>query len=440
MSARPSLLFLSPVLPAADGNGLAMRAGVFLETYARRFDVTLVILPVAQPAGTPAILPAFVTRHARHVEILSVEETIHPLYALISRLADPAERRAAFARYPRPQLCRYAPQAVAEALQLRLDSVDFALVHVERLYMAPLADPYLDRCRCILDLDEDDAETHRAIAALRRRNGEIMAAEADEAEAGKFQALQGQYLSRFDLVLTAAKPEARALGSRHPGAKLDVVPNAVRPPASSGQGDSEPANEVIDLLMVGTLGYYPNADAAQFLCREILPWLSQAGAPPPRLSIVGRAPRAEVQALAAIPGVTVWPDVADVLPFYRNARIAVVPIRAGGGSRIKILEAFAHGVPVVSTGIGAAGLDVGHGEHLLIADSAADFAVAVRRLWEDRALRTRLVAQGRRLLDACHYVKTVAERLESLADPAFGVIDCARQFNRFCKSKPPCNE
>src|SRR3954462_14467402 len=98
MSPRPALLFLSPVLPAADGNGLAMRAGVFLEAYARRFDVTLVVLPVAQPAGAPGSLPNFVTRHARRVEILPIEETIHPLYALISRLADPAERGAALAR------------------------------------------------------------------------------------------------------------------------------------------------------------------------------------------------------------------------------------------------------------------------------------------------------------------------------------------------------
>jgi glycosyltransferase involved in cell wall biosynthesis len=144
--------------------------------------------------------------------------------------------------------------------------------------------------------------------------------------------------------------------------------------------------------------------------------------------------------LAAIPGVQVWPDVADVAPLYRNAKIAVAPIRAGGGSRVKILEAFAHGVPVVSTGIGAAGLAVGDDEHLLIADSAADFALAVRRLWGDQALRTRLAAQARGLLEASYHAERVIEYIEALADPTSLVIDCARPSIHFRKSEPPCDE
>jgi glycosyltransferase involved in cell wall biosynthesis len=106
-----------------------------------------------------------------------------------------------------------------------------------------------------------------------------------------------------------------------------------------------------------------------------------------------------------------------VAPFYRNAKIAVAPLRAGGGSRVKILEAFAHDVPVVSTAIGAVGLAVGQGEHLLIADGAADFAVAVRRLWEDGALRARLAARARGLLEACYHIERAIQRVEALADP-----------------------
>jgi len=122
-------------------------------------------------------------------------------------------------------------------------------------------------------------------------------------------------------------------------------------------------------------------------------------------------------------------DVASLAPYYAAARMAVVPIRAGGGSRIKILEAFAHGRPVIATRLGAEGLGVVDEQHLLIADTAEDFAASARRLLADTALAERLVYQARALVEQRYalerVVSAIEKTIEPLADPPDGVIECA---------------
>src|SRR5271157_1579382 len=148
-----------------------MRAGVFLEAYARRFDITLAVLPIAE-AGFGLAASGFARRHARRVEILPLEPLLHPHFRLIARLRDPIERQAALARYGRPRLCSYDAVAAGEMLWSRLGETGFDALHVERLYLAPLADTVPRPRHAILDLDEDDGATHRSIGHLHALNGE----------------------------------------------------------------------------------------------------------------------------------------------------------------------------------------------------------------------------------------------------------------------------
>jgi glycosyltransferase involved in cell wall biosynthesis len=424
MSNRPSLLFVSPTLPALGGNGLAMRMGVFLEAYARNFEVTLVIVPLSGQAAGDAP-SSFIQRHAARTIVLPMDRLLHPLFQLIARHRDPAARRAAMRAYPRPHLFFYDPIVARELLARHLGSQHFALVHAGRSYTAPLVEAYLGRSRCVLDLDEDDGHTLRSIAALLAANGDQAGADDEIADAAKYETLIGEYLPRFDLSLVASEKEAAALSRRYPAAALGVIPNAIRHPAPRGESPI-PADLVapIDFLMVGSLGYYPNADAAQFFCRDILPRIGQG-----RVTILGSRPPASILALGKRPGISVLADVALPSPYYAAARIAVVPIRAGGGSRIKILEAFAHGRPVVATRLGAEGLGVVDGQHLLIADTADDFAACARRLAADPDLAARLVSQAHRLVEQRYALGRVASMIEKaiepLADPPDGVIECA---------------
>lgn len=417
MAARPPLLFIAPIMPADGGNGLAMRMGVFLEAYARRFAVSLVVAPIAGQlaAGEPT---PFVTRHAERVVVLSLERALHPLFQLIARHRDPAARRAAMRAYPRPRSCFYDPALLRDAMVERLGAEShFAMVHVGRLYMAPLAETYFGHTRCILDMDDDDARTLRRIGALRAANGDMAGGEDDAADAGKFEALASEYLPRFSLCLVSSESDKASLESRHPGGTIGVVENAIRP-AKTAAADGGIAP--IDLLMVGSLGYYPNVDAAMFFCREVLPRLG-----PANLTILGSRPGPAVTALGRTKGVSIAADVPDPAPYYAVSRVVVAPIRAGGGSRIKILEAFAQGRPVVSTRLGAEGLDVADGRHLLLADQADDFAAAIQRLLDDADLSGRLVVAAHQLVVERYDVGRIVARIESLADQPGAMIECA---------------
>lgn len=150
------------------------------------------------------------------------------------------------------------------------------------------------------------------------------------------------------------------------------------------------------LLYVGTMSWHPNASAARFLAEHVLPEV-QRSIPDARLRLVGRDPPPEVRDLARYPGVEVTGGVPDVIPYLRHAHVLAVPLEVGGGTRLKILEAFAAGLPVVSTPIGAEGIECTDATQLLVADRA-NFAGAVTRVLADSALGCRLATAARHLV------------------------------------------
>jgi len=164
------------------------------------------------------------------------------------------------------------------------------------------------------------------------------------------------------------------------------------------------------ILMTGTLGYVPNMDAARWMIREILPTVRQS-IPTARLDLVGAAPPNWLLKQSN-DAVVVHGNVPDIQPFYEGADVFVAPLRAGGGTRLKILEALTIGVPVVSTSLGAAGLKVEDGRHLLLADDAVSFGTAVVRLLTEASLRRRLIDAGRALVESTYDWRLIARDYE----------------------------
>ncbi|HUS16326.1 MAG TPA: glycosyltransferase family 4 protein, partial [Chloroflexia bacterium] len=152
------------------------------------------------------------------------------------------------------------------------------------------------------------------------------------------------------------------------------------------------------LLFVGNFNHPPNVDAAVWLVEAILP-IVRAECPGVRLLLVGKDPPSAVRALASA-GVAVTGTVPEVAPYLREATVFVAPLRQGGGMRIKVLEALASGIPVITTPVGAAGIVAQPGRDLLVAEDAAAFAAAALRALEDPALRDRLGAAGAALAHA----------------------------------------
>lgn len=216
---------------------------------------------------------------------------------------------------------------------------------------------------------------------------------------------------RFDRRVTVTDHDRKLLLRASPGLAFDVVPNGVdtRSLAPMPFSDGPAA-----LVFVGSMAYKPCEDAAVWLVRKILPLVRQQLGEV-QVWIVGRDPGRRVKELAG-DGVFVTGEVADVIPFYARATVAVAPLRAGSGSRLKILEAMALGRPLVSTSIGAEGLEVKNGTHLLVADEPADFAAAIVKLICDEDLRNALAVAARGLVELRHGWDDRAEELLQIYD------------------------
>jgi glycosyltransferase involved in cell wall biosynthesis len=172
-----------------------------------------------------------------------------------------------------------------------------------------------------------------------------------------------------------------------------VVANVVPPPPEESRAPGGP----FTFLFVGSLDYAPNKEGALFFCSSVLPLLRQVSAERFQVLIVGRRPEPAICQLEEIEDVSVIADPPDVGPYYRRADACIAPIYSGGGTRIKILEAFSYRLPVISTTIGAEGLGLIPAQHAVIADTAADFAAACHRLQTDPADRERLAEAGYQL-------------------------------------------
>jgi len=447
--SKPALLFLSPIMPALGGNGLAMRAGATLEALAADYTVHLLVIPVAGPAGPPG---DEVRRWCARILVHPAGRHVDPLFRLIAGVRDPDERLTALLAYPRPALCRFATSAsVREAAELARGPA-YQAVHTFRLYLAPFAEPYLAQpgLEVRLDLDDDDVTTHRRIAGLLREDGDERAARAEGSQADRYEAMAAALLPRFDRVYVAAPADRDRVAARHPGTGVAVLENVVRLP---GPVAPPPDGEPFTFVFMANFGYYPNADAARYFCAQVLPPLRAGARRPFLVRFVGADPPAAVARLADEPEVTVTGRVADVTPWYQSAHAVVVPVRAGGGTRIKVLEAFAHGRPVVSTSVGAEGLDVTPGRHLLLADTPADFAAAAVRLMNEPALgraladqagawvRQRVLARLREPLAARPAPLPVPGRQTGRPRPAWGQrLIASADRSRYCSSADPGSE
>lgn len=422
VAARPGqgpILMLSPVMPDETGSGIAQRAGVQLRALASLGPVHLLVIPVLETPPKPSALAA---QHAARIGRLDLAGLIDPHAALIARLRDPAARRDAWLQYPRPYLTRFGTSAGAAAVAAWCGSERYAALHVQRLYLAPFLEALrraLPGVPTVLDLDDDEALTRQRIADLHRANGDEQLTLFEDTEARKFADLARRELPRFSRVLVCSEQDARRLADAHPGARFAIVPNAA-PHIPEPVMRPERPGTTVRLLFVGTMGYLPNEDAARYLCRSVLPALRAGTRRKLRVDIVGPGGPERLADLADDASVHLHGWVRDLASVYAAADVAVAPIRAGGGTRIKILEAFARHVPVVATHLGAEGLDVVDGTHLRLADDPASFAHACLDIATRPERGTQLAANAAALVRDRHGVEKVAERLRAVyADLGF---------------------
>jgi glycosyltransferase involved in cell wall biosynthesis len=289
----------------------------------------------------------------------------------------------------------------------------FDVIHVFRLAALPLAKPYLSAAgRRHLDLDDIESRTHRRIETIARANGHAVMAAWAQAECRRFELLEIAAFRKFDRVYVCSEADRTSLAARCP-VELQVLPNVVRlqepPPGPPPRSPDEPFR----FLFIGTMDYYPNFDAYHWFCNEVLPILRRMARANFIVEVAGfeSAGRLEPHESVCLAG-----EVPDVRPLYERAHAVIVPLRAGGGTRIKILEAFAFGRPVISTTIGAEGIEATPDRDILLADSPEAFAAACAELISNPDLGRHLAWNALRLVQESYSESALRRIVQSLPE------------------------
>ncbi len=232
----------------------------------------------------------------------------------------------------------------------------------------------------------------------------------------KLRRYEAAICRQVDAVLAVSQVDREILARLAPRTPVALIPNGMDLSVYPEE-NSPPALDPPTLIFVGKMDYRPNIDAALWFGQEVFPRI-QAGWPGVRFQIVGMNPSSRLDALRSNPGIQITGAVADVRPYIRRAAVYVAPLRVGGGTRFKVLEALLSGTPLVSTRLGVEGIDVEDGRHLLLADTPQEFAQAVSRLLEsqhtDRALVQELTREARRFVAARYDWERILPRLEAV--------------------------
>jgi glycosyltransferase involved in cell wall biosynthesis len=389
-SEGPRMLFITPVIPDVTGGGLAMRAGMVLQLLASRYRVWLLVASVYSDPTEP--VPELYDDLCEEWAVMSVTS---------------AQRQNVS--------CPWEPMLeVATGEDMVFSDVEFDVIHVFRLYTLPFARLFLHgtggrRPERHLDIDDIESRAHERIAHRYRLLRDLSRAEMHEQMARHYKAFEDQVLKDFDRIYVCSQRDREELLSRG-SSEVCVLPNAVTLPVAPVQQQAEPFR----FLFVGTVSYFPNQDAVIFFCTKVLPRLRKIAPRPVSLTVVGAGvPRQAWWVL--VPEVILAGTVTDVEPYYRSADAVVVPILAGGGTRIKALEAFACRRPVITTSIGVEGLDVSDEVEVLIADTAKAFAEQCVRLMTEPELGERLTSNAYAALTRSYTIDAVARTFDALA-------------------------
>lgn len=402
MAARPRVLFLSQCLPYPPHSGVVNRTFNILRQLQVGYDVDLVAFSrvshqpdraageaardalrnvvafVAEPTPIPSehSAPRKIWDHLRSV----VSGRAYTHYQYYSRQF--ATRLRAVLRTRTPDL-------------VHLDSLDFHR-WLPELPQVPITCTHHDIESGLLRL-----RARRLDQTVRRHYMLLQAARVER--------LERELCPRLALNVVMSDVDAQRLRALAPGAATVVVPNGTDTEYFRPNGAVSVAGRV---AFVGPTHSHPNRDAVEFLLQEIWPKIHAADRSA-SMRLIGQNSPEDRARYDAEPGVTALGHLADMRPALAAARCCVVPIRIGGGTRLKILDAWAMGKAVVSTAIGCEGLDAVDGENILIRDTPDAIASAVLQILRDAQLRARLERNGRRTATETYTWSVVGQRMRS---------------------------
>ncbi|MBI3944299.1 MAG: glycosyltransferase [Armatimonadetes bacterium] len=384
-------LIVAPSIPYPPTWGFGIRVYELARHLARRHHVTLLACAEAGQEEDIAAMAA-------------VGVTVHPV--ITAGASAVAKRRGQLASLLSPaSFQRRSAQtpAVQAAIDALLARDRFDLIQVESSQMGGF--DFHGHPRVLLDEHNIEYEllyrTYRAERSPARRLFNWM-------EYRKLRREERQCWNHAAGCILTSEREERIVRAHAPGKPTATVPNGVDVDTFRPAGVPVAPGRIV---FTGLMRYRPNADAALYFTREILPLIHRER-PDATFVVVGMGPPAEVERLAG-PRVIVTGEVPDVRPHLASAAVCVVPLRIGSGTRLKVLEGLAMGKAMVSTTLGCEGIRARDREHLLVADSPAAFARAVVRILAEPALAASLGRRGRALVEREYSWAQAAQHLEA---------------------------
>ncbi len=389
------VLLLTQVLPYPPDSGPKVKTWNVLKYLAQHHEVTL----ASFVRGDQSDEVRHLKKYCRAVHTVPIQRgTIRDMWYM----------GLSFLRNQPFLMVRDDRAAMRHLLDRLASETQFDIVHADQLNMAQYASR-VPGARKILD-------AHNALWVLYRRLWETMDPGPKKWLLNRdwrlLKSYEGQICRQFEATLAVSQEDKIAL-EQAAGQPLNItiIPIAV---------DTDEVTEVSrqtessHILHIGTMFWPPNIDGILWFLREVLP-LIHARQPDVVVDLVGAKPPPEILAFNDNGNrVNVTGYVADPTPFLESARVMIVPLRAGGGMRVKILNAMAQGLPIVSTTIGCEGIAVEAFRHLLIADTPEDFARATLRLLEDQHLADELGRNGRQLIQSTYDYRMACRPLEDV--------------------------
>lgn len=373
-NARPRALLVAPEVPYPVVGGGALRTASLIEYLAAGYQVDVITF---QEAGKPHAAEAFPRGLAGRIDVIELPFHSEKLVARVLRNA----RR--FARGAPPLVDRYS--GFSHQLTQIINGRTYDLCLVEHFWCAGYVDVLRAHCsRVVLDL-------HNIESVLLARYGDAegrVLGSAFKRLAAACRRLESELLPQFTGLLVCSDADAHQVRCRAPGVAVTVYPNAIP------YRELPTRNKSNAIVFSGNMQYRPNLYAAEYFHDRIWPLVRKVW-PEVKWQLLGKNPQYLPASIQQDTSVEVVGPVEDAVESLASARVAIAPLLVGSGTRFKIIEAWAAGVPVVSTTVGAEGLPVFPGDNLLVADTPQDFANQVSLLLASDDLCSRLATNAR---------------------------------------------
>jgi sugar transferase (PEP-CTERM/EpsH1 system associated) len=397
---RPRVLWLVPYFPDPSFGG-GTRVFNLIKAIASTHDIDLIATDER-------------ARATSHAQLQDLCRTVHVLpRPTTSRIRKRLlQLRSLFSRRSAQFWLLYS-RSVQDLISqvVSTEKYDFALI--EHSFMGCYSVP--DNIPQVLDQHNVESDILRQSSRYERS---LVRRLYNRLEWWKFRNEEYEVCRRAVLTLVTSDSDRKTLEAWRSGPACEVIPNGVDTDYFSPTLERS-STETTDILFVGSMHYAPNAEAMLYFVENVWP-LIQEQASSTTLTIVGGSPRREVQDLSNRRNISVLGWVPDVRVFLSGAKVVIAPLRIGGGTRLKILEAMAMGKPVVSTSLGCEGLDVRGGEHLLVADDPEQFANQVICLLQNPEPRSRIGAAARNLAVDSYDWKAIAPRFSTALNTVGG--------------------